>query len=410
MTTRIAILPYGASDSARALRDSIQTHIENSNFDATVRLLRSEGSVFRVRPTDVIINYGNRRMSAEFFGRATVVNPIEALNRAANKLQAFNTMAAAGVPTVEYTTQQQVAQGWVAEGSTVYARGVLNGHSGEGITVHNGDNANDTVGQAPLYTKGITAQRREWRVHIFKGVITYVQKKIRRNGYREDPNYREDVRNHHTGWVYSNQFNDRPTDAVLRAAYDAVTALGLDFGAVDIISRQDNAWVLEVNTAPGLTGTTLETYQHNVCELVKSIMSGEQPEYRVAYEVPAPLAAPVTAEEPDQAADENFALAAEPATEAATLATPTTQAEAAELNVAYDYRNAGTLERGFYLADMRSAYNQSIMARNVIVFYCGRNFYRHGWNLPLVSSDMANIRRISGVVLDNDANTVVRFD
>ncbi|MNY63636.1 hypothetical protein D3C86_2006230 [compost metagenome] len=42
----------------------------------------------------------------------------------------------------------------------------------------------------------------------------------------------------------------------------AVNAIGLTFGAVDVIWNEyrHQAYVLEVNTAPGLTGTTLEKY------------------------------------------------------------------------------------------------------------------------------------------------------
>jgi len=42
----------------------------------------------------------------------------------------------------------------------------------------------------------------------------------------------------------------------------AVDALCLDFGAVDIIynEHEDKYYVLEVNSAPGLEGTTLEKY------------------------------------------------------------------------------------------------------------------------------------------------------
>ena len=42
----------------------------------------------------------------------------------------------------------------------------------------------------------------------------------------------------------------------------AIKVLGLDFGAVDIIyNKQEDKWyVLEVNTAPGIYGTTLDKY------------------------------------------------------------------------------------------------------------------------------------------------------
>jgi glutathione synthase/RimK-type ligase-like ATP-grasp enzyme len=43
--------------------------------------------------------------------------------------------------------------------------------------------------------------------------------------------------------------------------FDSALALGLDFGAVDIIQDDGgNFYVLEVNTAPGLEGQTIKSY------------------------------------------------------------------------------------------------------------------------------------------------------
>jgi glutathione synthase/RimK-type ligase-like ATP-grasp enzyme len=69
------------------------------------------------------------------------------------------------------------------------------------------------------------------------------------------------VRNHVNGWVFCTQNVGIP-DKALDYAVMAVAACGLDFGAVDIIwneSRQE-AYVLEVNTAPGIEGSTLNLY------------------------------------------------------------------------------------------------------------------------------------------------------
>jgi glutathione synthase/RimK-type ligase-like ATP-grasp enzyme len=43
-------------------------------------------------------------------------------------------------------------------------------------------------------------------------------------------------------------------------AVAAVNTLGLDFGAVDIAECGDHAVVFEVNTAPGIDGTTVSKY------------------------------------------------------------------------------------------------------------------------------------------------------
>ena len=77
------------------------------------------------------------------------------------------------------------------------------------------------------------------------------------------------VRNHENGWVYCRDDLDVPA-SVFSDATSAVAALGLDFGAVDIIWNQNQArsYVLEVNTAPGLEGTTLTKY----VEAIRSVM------------------------------------------------------------------------------------------------------------------------------------------
>ena len=54
------------------------------------------------------------------------------------------------------------------------------------------------------------------------------------------------------------------------AAIKAVEALDLDFGAVDIIeTRQGEIFVLEVNTAPGLEGKTVESYGNAILNFIK---------------------------------------------------------------------------------------------------------------------------------------------
>lgn len=398
MTTRIRVLPYGPSDSVRELTSAINTKIQELRLNANVMSLVSEGSRYRSRVGDIVVNYGNRRYNDAFFGGATVLNSVVALNRAANKVAAFNALRLAEVKTVEYTVDREVAQNW-NRNEIVYERGTLTGHSGEGITVRL---PREGIADAPLYTKGIQGPRREWRVHVFEGVITYVQKKIRRNGYRDLSTYREDIRNHHTGWVYSNAFTDAPPDQVLIQAHKAVSALGLNFGAVDLISKNTNAWVLEVNTAPGLTGTTLETYTHNIVEFVKSF-SGVDPDYRVAYELPVEEVEEEFAESAD---DENSALAAEPVAEESSEPVPETM-QVEEQGLEINPVTRRNLRRGYYIANIKHPENGSTVASNVILFFCGRNFYRSGWNAPISDHQLGRVLQINSLTLND--GTVVNY-
>lgn len=398
MTTRIRVLPYGPSDSVRELTSAINTKIQELRLNANVMSLVSEGSRYRSRVGDIVVNYGNRRYNDSFFGGATVLNSVVALNRAANKVTAFQTLEAAGVSTVEYSIRAAQASEWNLD-SVVYERAILNGHSGEGITVRL---PGEGIAPAPLYTRGIQGPRREWRVHVFEGVITYVQKKIRRNGYRELESYREDIRNHHTGWVYSNSFTEAPPDQVLIQAHKAVSALGLNFGAVDLISKGTNAWVLEVNTAPGLTGTTLETYTHNIVEFVKSF-SGVDPDYRVAYELPVEEVEEEFAESAD---DENFALTSEPVAEESSEPVPETM-QVEEQGLVITPITRRNLRRGYYITNIKHPENGSTVASNVIVFFCGRNFYRSGWNAPISDRQLGRVLQINSITLND--GTVVNY-
>lgn len=400
MTTRIRVLPYGPSDSVRELTSAINTKIQELRLNANVMSLVSEGSRYRSRVGDIVVNYGNRRYNDSFFGGATVLNSVVALNRAANKVAAFNALRLAEVKTVEYTTDRELALNW-NQNEIVYERGTLTGHSGEGITVRL---PREGIADAPLYTKGIQGPRREWRVHVFEGVITYVQKKIRRNGYRDLSTYREDIRNHHTGWVYSSNFQDAPPDQVLIQAHKAVSALGLNFGAVDLISKNTNAWVLEVNTAPGLTGTTLETYTHNIVEFVKSF-SGVEPDYRVAYELPV--------EEVEEtfspAGDEDYALSvesSEPVVEEPSEPVPETM-QVEEQGLVITPITRRNLRRGYYITNIKHPENGSTVASNVIVFFCGRNFYRSGWNAPISDRQLGRVLQINSLTLND--GTVVNY-
>ena len=75
----------------------------------------------------------------------------------------------------------------------------------------------------------------------------------------EDRNTR--VRNVSNGYVYCRDNLNPPADAS-GLAIRAVAACGYEYGAVDIIynEKRNQCYVLEVNSRPGLMGTTLDKY------------------------------------------------------------------------------------------------------------------------------------------------------
>lgn len=181
---------------------------------------------------------------------------------AANKLHCFNEFKDNDIPCPDFTTDIEVAKTWIADGYTVVCRKLLRSHSGKGIVIAK---TMDELVNAPLYVKYFPKSY-EFRVHVFNGkVIDYVQKK-KKDGLTEEQGYNKYIRSHKNGWVFCREgILERETIKTL--AVNAVKALGLDFGAVDIVmTSRGTAKVLEVNTAPALEGTTLKKYSEAIKE------------------------------------------------------------------------------------------------------------------------------------------------
>ena len=210
---------------------------------------------------DVLVNWGASALPPRVTA-AIIVNPPAAISTAANKLEAFIAMMdTVNVPM--FTASPAMAREWLRDGNTVVARTKLNGHSGEGIEILEPErfrqNPDGAFVHAPLYTQYVKKSQ-EYRIHVHKGKAFFVQRKARNlEVNQEDVNWQ--VRNHANGFIYANVDVVVDDEAKVQAVA-ACAALGLDFGAVDIIrSAARGEWaVLEVNTAPGLSGTTLDKY------------------------------------------------------------------------------------------------------------------------------------------------------
>jgi hypothetical protein len=98
----------------------------------------------------------------------------------------------------------------------------------------------------------------EYRLHIFQGKSIRAGQKIHREDFPSEPH--PWVRSFEAGWrINYNGFQS--TRAMREIAAAAVTALGLDFGAVDLAQRPDGTlFVLEVNRAPGVEAGTAVAY------------------------------------------------------------------------------------------------------------------------------------------------------
>lgn len=245
------IYPYKiGSGSAYALRDAL-----SRKLGYRVKLVKPNGR-FKPRRTDQVINWGNSTTPNWKWNTTDDYNNPNCVRIAANKLQTFQYLQGAGFTHIpEFTTDQQVAQDWINQGKTVFCRTVLNGNSGRGIVIADADHP---LVASPLYVQ-YKKKKQEFRVHVFNGEVIDVQEKRKRTEFEGERDTR--IRNLSNGYVFARE-NIVVPQQIKDVCYGAVATLGLQFGAVDVIwnEREQQAYVLEINTAPGLEGTTLVNY------------------------------------------------------------------------------------------------------------------------------------------------------
>lgn len=214
---------------------------------------------YRPRPDHMIINWGNSQWPNWDCAdnhpqiRPKWVNEPTCTQIAADKYRCLYVLKNS-VRAVPFTVHIDKAKEW---NSSVVVRHSLFGRGGAGIEVVS---RGDELPAAPLYTKYL-GRRAEYRVHVMNGDPFLTQKRGHPSG-ASDINWQ--VRSCENGWIMRRDFADSPSllASVVEEALKAVAALGLDFGAVDIAipSSDGLPYVLEVNTAPGLVGSTIEDY------------------------------------------------------------------------------------------------------------------------------------------------------
>lgn len=341
------IYPYKpGSESSAALAEGLG-----------IKRVAHKNSRFKGGKDTLIINWGASKVSEEV-AKCTILNPPQAVQLASDKLKAFNTLnppnkhtrkvfvagqvhdveinheifqglepdfigafqhprygnfrvdepapkQGPNVRTPEFTTYKYVAMNWIQKGFTVVERHILNGNSGAGIRLVEPPKPGEEVGEhhqlqeAPLYVKYVP-KKQEYRIHVCGGEAVDIQRKARRKDVADDAiNWK--IRNHDNGFIFARNEDGLIPPDVIEQAVSAVNVLGLDFGAVDVIfnDKEQKAYVLEVNTAPGLVGETLEGYLRRFTGYINGEVALPQRDVPAAFvgdqEIPKKLVDPVVA-------------------------------------------------------------------------------------------------------------------
>jgi len=156
-----------------------------------------------------------------------------------NKYEELRTLWAAGIPVPPHSRNK--VPGWLARRFTHMEANDLT--------------ANLTYGD---YYVQFVPTVREHRIHIFNGESIRAQMKVPR---RANPH--PDFRSHANGWklVGGPEYTAQVPRGAREMAKKAVAAMGYLFGAVDIGVKEDGRPVIwEVNSQPGIEGTTVDAY------------------------------------------------------------------------------------------------------------------------------------------------------
>ena len=240
------------SQGARELAEAVGT-----------RRIKHRGSTFVPRADKNIINWGasSRLFNPELMS-CNVLNLPTAVDVASDKQSSFRAFRNHDVPCPDFTSDRHTALQWLEDGDMVFARTMTRASGGRGIEMMDPDHPDTWEVNAPLYVKYIN-KRHEYRVHVFNGAVIDTQRKGLKEEFRgqEDVNWK--IRNLANGFVFVRNDGHVIPECVSDVALRAVRSIdGLLWGAVDVIynQSQNRAYALEINSAPGLQGTTIESY------------------------------------------------------------------------------------------------------------------------------------------------------
>jgi len=161
-----------------------------------------------------------------------------------------------------FTESKQEAKVWINNGvEAIVCRTLLRSKSGKGIVIA------DTVEQlvdAPVYV-AYRKKTNEYRINLFKGEVVCIREKRLKKDYIKPEGRDGRVRSHDNGYVFCEPLEALHEDAITMAK-EAAKITSSDIVGVDIAYHKpsDYWFLLEVNSAPGMEGKTIDQYSEAI--------------------------------------------------------------------------------------------------------------------------------------------------
>ena len=258
---RIRIYPYHFRVSACA---NIVDNLIDRGCNA-VRVYPDRN--YRPKPNDLVINWGCSHEPSwknPLQYNYSIINHWDNIQNAVDKIKSFARFKAVGVTCPDVTVASEKAKLWLSQGLMVVGRKSVMGRAGHGIVLMK---TPVEFEECPLYTV-YKPKKKEFRVHVFGDKIIDYQQKRKKKNWNQTSN--SQIRTHDNGWVFCREGIFLPDDSRTESI-KAVKALGLVFGGVDVIwnEKENKSYILEVNSAPGIEGTTIRKYSDEIYRLAQ---------------------------------------------------------------------------------------------------------------------------------------------
>jgi len=172
-----------------------------------------------------------------------------------DKITQYKYFAENQVPALPFTTSQEEAASWLADGQTLVARCLTRASEGRGIVIL--EQGKPWV-VAPVYTR-YRKKKHEYRVHIFKDQVVQVLEKRKRKEFSGERETK--IRNTANGYVFCSENVIEPV-GIRELALKASKVTNSMFKGVDIgfNEKLNELFVIEVNSAPGIQGSNVARY------------------------------------------------------------------------------------------------------------------------------------------------------
>jgi hypothetical protein len=188
------------------------------------------------------------------------INSRAAVRLASRKSQALIAMRNAGVPVPPIFLDDQLIQ--TADVRRIYRKDIRRDANDNPIFVPAGDLPNPTAVASYDYALKFIPSDREFRVHVFNGQHLALLEKKGAEGLVSS----QEIRSASNGYN-AIELDSEPFEGLISVCCEAVKSLGLQFGVVDILHGNDGNWyVLEVNTAPGMSDARIQLYAQKFVE------------------------------------------------------------------------------------------------------------------------------------------------